>query len=161
MVGRADLREPVGVGADAENDRNLPAAQGPATLAFVIGFLRTAISLLFLCLMVWCSFTVPLGQRTLAEHTDRIGETREARELIKGARGRINPVLDEAKARLLGEYVEAPTYSRDDAAATRTRTNDKRKPEAALRTKTSESAKTKTSRSERSPGASEPRLPGS
>jgi hypothetical protein len=76
----------------------------------VLGLVRTAISLLFLSLMVWCSFTVPLGTRTLAEHVDRIGETREARELIQGARQRINPVLEEAKGRLLGEYVEAPTY---------------------------------------------------
>lgn len=77
----------------------------------MIGFLRTGISLLFLSLLVWCSFTVPLGSRTLAEHVDRIGETREAKELIRGARGRINPVLEGAKGRLLGEYVEAPTYS--------------------------------------------------
>ncbi len=81
----------------------------------MLGFLRTAISLLFLSLLVYCSFTVPLGSRTLAEHVDRIGETREARELIRGARGRINPVLEEAKGRLLGEYVEAPTYAADPA----------------------------------------------
>ncbi|HGG57571.1 MAG TPA: hypothetical protein ENK31_07240 [Nannocystis exedens] len=77
----------------------------------MIGFLRTGISLLFLSLLVWCSFTVPLGSRTLAEHVDRIGETRAAKELIRGARGRINPALEGAKGRLLGEYVEAPTYS--------------------------------------------------
>ncbi len=77
----------------------------------MIGFLRTGISLLFLSLLVWCSFTVPLGQRTLAEHVDRIGETRAAKELVRGARGRINPALEGAKGRLLGEYVEAPTYS--------------------------------------------------
>ncbi|MCB9705858.1 MAG: hypothetical protein H6711_28605 [Myxococcales bacterium] len=76
----------------------------------MLGLLRTAVSLLFLSLVVWCSFTVPLGRRTLAEHVDRIGKTREATELIQGARARINPILDEAKNRLLGEYVEAPTY---------------------------------------------------
>lgn len=87
----------------------------------MLGLVRTAISLLFLSLLVWCSFTVPLGTRTLAEHVDRIGETREARELIQGARERINPVLEEAKGRLLGEYVEAPTYVAPDPP-------DKRRP---------------------------------
>lgn len=90
----------------------------------MLGLVRTAISLLFLSLLVWCSFTVPLGTRTLAEHVDRIGETREARELIQGARQRINPVLDEAKGRLLGEYVEAPTY----ADPSKTKTARERRP---------------------------------
>lgn len=76
----------------------------------MLGLLRTAISVLFISLLVWCSFTVPLGRRTFADHVDRIGQTREARELIHGTRARINPVLDEAKNRLLGEYVEAPTF---------------------------------------------------
>ncbi|MEZ4452634.1 MAG: hypothetical protein R3B09_24455 [Nannocystaceae bacterium] len=76
----------------------------------MLGFLRTAISVLFVTLVVWCSFTVPLGRRTFADHVDRIGQTREAEELITGARARVRPLLDEVKNRFLGEYVEAPTY---------------------------------------------------
>lgn len=97
----------------------------------MLGFLRTAISLLFLSLLVYCSFTVPLGSRTLAEHVDRIGETREARELIRGARGRINPVLEEAKGRVLGEYVEAPTYAPASEKGPKERGATRRRPRSA------------------------------
>lgn len=109
----------------------MPARSRAANLAGVLGFLRTAISLLFLSLLVYCSFTVPLGPRTLAEHVDRIGETREARELIRGARGRINPVLEEAKGRLLGEYVEAPTYAPASAKDPKDRRAARRRPRSA------------------------------
>lgn len=50
-----------------------------------------------------------LGRRTFAEHMDRIGETREAKELVDGTRSTIDPLLEEAKQRVLGEHVEAPT----------------------------------------------------
>ena len=70
---------------------------------------RTLVSLAFLALMVWAAFALPLGGRTLAEHVDRIGETSEAQDLVDGTRSTINPVIEEAKDRVLGEYVEAPT----------------------------------------------------
>jgi len=76
----------------------------------VLGLVRTLISLFFVSTLVWCSFTVPLGGRTFAEHVDRIGQTHEARELIQGTRTRLTPILEEMKHRLLGEYVEAPTF---------------------------------------------------
>ena len=77
----------------------------------MLGLVRTAISLFFVAALVWCSFTVPLGDRPLADHVDRIGETPEARDLMTGTRERIQPLLDELKHRLLGEHVEAPTYA--------------------------------------------------
>lgn len=84
----------------------------------MLGFIRTAISVLFVSLVVWCALTVPLGRRTFADHVDRIGQTREAEELIDGARTRVRPLLEEVKHRFLGEYVEAPTYlpAKSDAA---------------------------------------------
>ena len=59
--------------------------------------------------VVWCSFRVPLGQRTFAEHADRIGGTPEARELLDSTRQTVSPVLQDATDRMLGEYIEAPT----------------------------------------------------
>ena len=71
--------------------------------------IRTLISLAVLGGVVWFSFAVKLGDHTLAQHFDRIGQTPEARELLEGTRSTVNPVLEEAKGRVLGEYVEAPT----------------------------------------------------
>ena len=71
--------------------------------------LRTLISLAFIAALVWCSFNVRLGNRTFSEHIDRIGRTPEARELLEGTRSAVNPALEEATERLLGEHVVAPT----------------------------------------------------
>jgi hypothetical protein len=71
--------------------------------------IRTLISLVFLAGVVWFCFAVKLGDRTLAEHMDEIGRTQEAQELIEGTRSTVNPMLEEAKDRVLGERVEAPT----------------------------------------------------
>lgn len=59
--------------------------------------------------MTWFAFSVDLGPRTFAEHVDRISETEEAQDLLHGARERVNPALEEAKQRVLGEHIEAPT----------------------------------------------------
>ncbi len=58
---------------------------------------------------VWCSFNVELGSGTFANHMDRIGQTPEAEELLDGTRSVVDPMMDEARDRLLGEYIEAPT----------------------------------------------------
>jgi hypothetical protein len=63
----------------------------------------------FLMLCVWCSFNVQLGSGTFANHMDRIGQTREAEELLDGTRTVVDPMMEEARDRLLGEYIEAPT----------------------------------------------------
>ena len=72
--------------------------------------MRTAISLAVLAGVVWAAFTVDLGGRSFAEHVDTISETPEAEQLIEGTRSRINPALQEVRDRVLGEYVEAPTW---------------------------------------------------
>lgn len=70
---------------------------------------RTLVTLAGVAALVWGAFTVELGSKTFAEHIDSIGETREAKELIDGTRSTVHPALGEAKDRVLGEYVEAPT----------------------------------------------------
>ena len=72
--------------------------------------IRTLISLALVLGAVWFSFNVRLGSKTFAQHLDAIGDTPQARELLEGTRDTVNPALDEAKQRVLGERVEAPTY---------------------------------------------------
>ncbi|MEE9382355.1 MAG: hypothetical protein V3V08_02960 [Nannocystaceae bacterium] len=72
--------------------------------------IRTMISLAFVGGLVWLAFTVQLGRKSFAEHVDSIGRTRAAQDLFEGARDTVNPALEEAKERVLGEYVEAPTH---------------------------------------------------
>ena len=73
--------------------------------------MRTVLSFVVLAAVLWASCTVKLGRYTLAEHVDRIGGTDEAKALLAGTRGKIQPVLEDMKQRILGEYVEAPTTS--------------------------------------------------
>jgi hypothetical protein len=77
--------------------------------------LRSLLGLALLIGLVWCSFHVRLGPRTFAEHVDNIGASPEARELVDGARGTVEPVIEEATHRVLGEHVEAPTTIGGDA----------------------------------------------
>ena len=78
-------------------------------------WLRTPL-LVVLCAAVLVGvFTLPLGQKTLAEHIDAIGRTHEAEALLDGTRATINPALQEARDRVLGEYVEAPTRLRGES----------------------------------------------
>lgn len=76
--------------------------------------LRTLISLTVLAGMVWFSFAVELGDKTLAEHVDTISATPEAKQLLEGTRQTIDPALDDVRDRMLGEYVEAPTWIAED-----------------------------------------------
>jgi hypothetical protein len=79
----------------------------------VIRILRTVLGLAFLVGALWAAFAVDLGGRTFAEHIDTISDTPEAEELIEGTRATINPALQEVRDRVLGEYVEAPTWIPD------------------------------------------------
>ncbi len=83
------------------------ARSDPVPLVYRL--LRPLISLAFIGGSLWLAFTVELGGRTFAEHIDRIGQTPEAKDLVEGTRSTINPVLQEATDRMLGEHIEAPT----------------------------------------------------
>ncbi len=72
--------------------------------------LRALLSLVLLAVLIWAAFKLPLGGLTFAEHIDRIGQTPQAQDLVDGARSTVNPVIEEATDRVLGEYVEAPTH---------------------------------------------------
>lgn len=88
--------------------------------------LRPLVSLAFLVGVLWFSFSVKLGGRTFAEHVDRIGQTPEANDLIEGTRSTVNPVLQDATDRMLGEHIEAPTRAEPTHAATAPSRRDRR-----------------------------------
>lgn len=77
---------------------------------------RTLISLSVVAIALWGAFAIDLGGKTFAEHVDTISETPEAKELLAGTRSAINPALEELRDRVLGEYVEAPTWIPDEEA---------------------------------------------
>ncbi len=91
-------------------------------MGVVSSFFRSVLAIALLLGAVWCSFNVPLGERTFAEHMDRIGQTPEAKELIEGSRQTVTPMIEEATHRVLGEYVEAPTSLAQDPAPTHANT---------------------------------------
>ena len=71
---------------------------------------------------IWAAFAVELGDKTFAEHIDTIGATPEAKQLVDDTRATINPALADVRDRVLGEYVEAPTWIPDaEAPAARER----------------------------------------
>jgi hypothetical protein len=79
--------------------------------------IRTAISVLVLGGALWAAFAVEIGDKTFAQHIDTISETPEAKQLVEDTRATINPALVEIRDRVLGEYVEAPTWIADQPAA--------------------------------------------
>jgi len=95
---------------------NLVRHLGRSILVVVSRVLRPMISLALLVGSLWFAFSVPLGDRTFAEHIDRIGDTPEAHDLIEGTRSTVNPVLQEATDRMLGEHIEAPVAVDPDDA---------------------------------------------
>lgn len=103
-------------------------AAGQRILCAVYSLLRPLISLAFIIGSLWLACTVKLGGRTLAEHVDRIGQTPEAHDLIEGTRAKVNPVLQEATDRMLGEHIEAPTRAEPEDA--RANANAKASPDA-------------------------------
>jgi hypothetical protein len=50
---------------------------------------------------VWFGANVELGRRTLFEHLQNIGSSKEAKELVGAARETGKPLVQEAKARLV------------------------------------------------------------
>jgi hypothetical protein len=81
-----------------------------ATIAAVLRPIRAAISLAVLLGALWAAFAVKLGDKSFAEHVDTISETPEAKQLVDDTRATVNPALQDVRDRVLGEYVEAPTW---------------------------------------------------
>ena len=51
---------------------------------------------------VWFGANIPLGSRTLFEHLQAIGRTRESQELLDGTRESAKPLVEGVRRRLSG-----------------------------------------------------------
>jgi hypothetical protein len=49
---------------------------------------------------IWCGANIPLGPRTLFEHLQAIGRTRETQELLDGTRETARPLVDGVRRRM-------------------------------------------------------------
>ena len=70
----------------------------------IIKFLMGLVSL---AVFVWFGANVPLGSRTLFEHLQAIGRTRETQDLLEGTRQSAKPLVDGVRKRLGGGRVGA------------------------------------------------------
>jgi hypothetical protein len=68
----------------------------------VFRLLKLLMSLAGLALFIWFGANVSLGRRTLFEHLQAIGHTRETHELLEGTRQSAKPLLDGVRRRLAG-----------------------------------------------------------
>jgi hypothetical protein len=55
----------------------------------VLKLLKFLVSLGCLAAFVWWGVTVPLGERTLFQHVRAIGQSRESKELVRGAKDKV------------------------------------------------------------------------
>lgn len=67
-----------------------------------------------LVVLVWFGANVPLGSRTLFEHLQAIGRTRETQDFLDGTRASAKPLVDNVRRRL---GAAAADQDRDDDKA--------------------------------------------
>ncbi len=67
---------------------------------------KLLIGLVGLVLFVWFGANVPLGSRTLFQHLQAIGRTRETQDLLEGTRLSAKPIVDGVRRRLGGNNAE-------------------------------------------------------
>ena len=59
-----------------------------------------------LAAFVWFGANIPLGSRTLFEHLQAIGRTRETQDLLDGTKQSAKPIVDGVRRRLSGSNTE-------------------------------------------------------
>jgi hypothetical protein len=62
--------------------------------------IKLLIGLAGVAIFVWFGANVPLGSRTLFEHMQAIGRTRETQDLLDGTRQSAKPLVDGVRKRL-------------------------------------------------------------
>ena len=81
--------------------------------------LKLGASLFALLAFAWFGMTHKLGSRTLFEHLQAIGQTKESQELVDGTRQVAGPLVDDVRHRIGGKGEGAdkpPPMSRDAGA---------------------------------------------
>jgi hypothetical protein len=69
---------------------------------------------------IWFGSTVELGRRTLFGHIRNIWQTHESQELVDGAKGKVEDLVDRASVKVskgVGKSVTAPATSRGEEQA--------------------------------------------
>ena len=69
----------------------------------MFGIIKLLVTLLVLAVFVWFGANVELGRRTLFEHLQAIGRTRETRDLVEGTRESARPLVEGVRKRLGSE----------------------------------------------------------
>jgi hypothetical protein len=68
--------------------------------------IKFLVGLALLAAFVWIGANVPLGSRTLFEHLQAIGRTRETKDLLEGTRESARPLMDSVRRKLAHEAQE-------------------------------------------------------
>jgi hypothetical protein len=66
----------------------------------MFGILKLLMGVVVLALFVWFGANVQLGSRTLFQHLQAIGSTRQTQDLMDGTRRSAQPIVDGVKKRL-------------------------------------------------------------
>jgi hypothetical protein len=69
----------------------------------VFRLFKLLVGLVGLAAFVWFGANVPLGHRTLFEHLQAIGRTRETQDLLEGTRETAKPLVDSVRRKLAHE----------------------------------------------------------
>src|SRR5213075_1873455 len=84
-----------------------PAPRPFAEGASVFKLAKLLIGVVALAAFVWFGANVSLGSRTLFEHLQAIGRTRETKDLLDGTREKAKPLVDSVRRKLVQEAVGA------------------------------------------------------
>ena len=68
--------------------------------------MKLLLGLAGIAVFVWFGANIPLGSRTLFEHMQAIGRTRETQDLLEGTRQSAQPIVDGVRKRLGGTAAE-------------------------------------------------------
>lgn len=69
---------------------------------------KLLIGLVGLVAFVWFGANIPLGSRTLFQHLQAIGRTRETQDLLEGTRETAKPLVDSVRRKLAHESSDSP-----------------------------------------------------
>jgi len=72
-----------------------------------------------LVVFVWFGANIPLGSRTLFEHLQAIGRTRETQDFLDGTRASAKPLVDNVRRRLGAAAAANPDDDDDDKAGSK------------------------------------------
>ena len=69
---------------------------------------KLLVGLVGLVAFVWFGANIPLGSRTLFQHLQAIGRTRETQDLLAGTRETAKPLVDSVRRKLAHDSADSP-----------------------------------------------------